>query len=1408
MKSISATLGLLLSLAVSLPVARAVENTWDYSVQVSSSVQSSPAKITLTWPQDTNGTPSSYTISRKSPRDTSWGAGTTIAGSSTSYVDTSVTAGTAYEYRIVKAAGGYTGYGYIQTGVEAALIDNRGKVVLVVDSSIAGSLTSELTRLENDLAGDGWVVVRRNVARTDSASTVKSVIKAVYDADPANVKSVFLFGHVPVPYSGQLNPDGHPDHNGAWPADAFYGDMDGSWTDSSVNYTQSINTDPVDAARLSNRPGDGKFDQTQLPSAIELEVGRVDLANLPGRTTWGGPATLPNEIELLRNYLNKDNNFRHRRTNPQRKAVVGDYFGSRGGEAFAASGFRSFAPLVGASNIRNLNIEFNDQRGVWMTQVASQEYLLAYGCGAGSYATVAGLGSTGQYNDGSTPELVSKNSGGVFNLMFGSWLGDWDHEDNILRAPLATTRGLVSVWSGRPHWFIHSVGLGETIGYSARLTQNNNGLYQTAINSSQNRIHVALMGDPTLRLHPVVPVSSLNGSVTGSSAALSWGASNDSGIVGYHVYRRTSATSDFTRLTSSPITATNYVDNASTSGATYMVRAIKLENTSSGSYYNPSQGIFWTVGGSSTPTTPTTPPADTTAPTIAMTQPAAALTISAGASITLQANATDNVGVASVQFKVNTTNIGSAITSAPFTTSLDTSSLPAGMHTVSAVARDSAGNQSASLPVPLTVLAVSTPTTPPTTTTPTTPTSPTAPAGTTVWFDDAIPAGAGASASGGDGWNWVSASPAPFSGSKAHQSNIVAGLHEHAFNWGSPMTVNAGDILVTYVYLDPSNLPSQIMLSFAADNWEHRAYWGANQISNGTNGTASRFRVGDLPAAGQWVRLEVPASAIALEGKSVQGMSFSTYNGRATFDLTGKATATTTTPTTPSTTTPTTPTDTSTGTTVTVAATDANAVIGSATDTATLTFTRTGSTAASLVVNYTVTGSAVKWIDYRRVQGDMPTNVTIPAGATSTTMTILAIANVTSANPPTAIFALASDSAYTVGSANKATLTFGLTAVTTPTTPTTTEPTTPTTTTPPTTTAPTTSADTVWFDDALPAGASGGGTNGDGWNWVTSSPAPFSGTKAHQTNLAAGLHEHYFNWASNALTPAAGDKLFFYVYLDAANAPAQIMLSFSADNWEHRAYWGGNYITNGTNGTASRYRVGDLPAAGQWVRLEVSAAALGLEGQSIKGMSFSLYGGRATFDQLGKTSASSITSSSSTTTTSPTGPTASTPTTGTDFVWVDDSVPAGAGTGVSGGDAWNWVTTGAFSGSKAHQTAAGSGLREHYFNWASNKMTVGTGDVLYTYVYLDPANLPSTIMLSFGADNWEHRVYWGSNTITYGANGTAGRHYAGPLPAAGQWVRLEVPASALALEGQSVQAMCFSTFNGRVTFDKTGKVSR
>src|SRR5262249_29001637 len=131
----------------------------------------------------------------------------------------------------------------------------------------------------------------------------------------------------------------------------------------------------------------------------------------------------------------------------------------------------------------------------------------------------------------------------------------------------------------------------------------------------------------------------------------------------------------------------------------------------------------------------------------------------------------------------------------------------------------------------------------------------------TVWVEDAVPTGAWQAADGGDAWTWVSSNPTPYSGGLASQSNLGAGEHQHYFyNATSTLTLGTGDKLFAYVYLDPANPPSEVMLQWNVDgSWEHRAYWGANNIGWGVDGTASRQFMGALPATGGWVRLEVPA---------------------------------------------------------------------------------------------------------------------------------------------------------------------------------------------------------------------------------------------------------------------------------------------------------------------------------------------------------------------------------------------------------------------------------------------------------------------------------------------------------------------------------------------------------------------
>jgi hypothetical protein len=96
-----------------------------------------------------------------------------------------------------------------------------------------------------------------------------------------------------------------------------------------------------------------------------------------------------------------------------------------------------------------------------------------------------------------------------------------------------------------------------------------------------------------------------------------------------------------------------------------------------------------------------TGPPDGNPPTATLTAPANGATVSG--TVTLSANATDDVGVAGVQFRVDGASSGAEDTTAPYSTTWDSRSVANGTHTVSAVARDGAGNLSAASSVTVTV---------------------------------------------------------------------------------------------------------------------------------------------------------------------------------------------------------------------------------------------------------------------------------------------------------------------------------------------------------------------------------------------------------------------------------------------------------------------------------------------------------------------------------------------------------------------------------------------------------------------------------------------------------------------------------------------------------------------------------
>lgn len=637
---------LLVAIALAAPVGAAI--TRDAVVELNAVVQTNSPVVTLYWnsaPHTTN-----YLVYRRDVGAASWGPPVANpAPNMTSYVDSSAVSGQAYEYLVRRSLSNLfnPAYGTIVAGCNIPLLEDRGRVILLVDNTMLLSLGPEIDRLESDLAGDGWEVVRTNMARMaiDPASTnaahyaprlaeleaARAVVQTNYAADPARTRSVFLLGRIPVPYSGYIVPDGHiPDHYGAWPADSYYGDTDGVWSDGG-----SSNIGASDR-RNWNVPGDGKFSHSTIPSSLELSVGRVDLSSMTSV-----PLGVSEEAKL-RQYLNRDHDFRHLRgpyASVPRRALIDDHFGYRsgGGEAFAASGWRNGFTFFGRAST---NVAALD----WFTTLGTNQYLLAYGCGGGSHTSASGIGT-------STYDFALRDSQAVFTMLFGSYFGDWDRANNFLRSPLAGTSGslgLTCAWSGRGFFHFDHMAVGETVGYGHRLTQNDNRTLASGGwegGSYARYVHYNLMGDPTLRLHPVPVPARPSARAVAGGVDLSWQVPAGGPVAGYHVYRATSSAGSFARLTGvpatatdplgSPIAATSFSDTNAVGGVTYtyLIKSARLETSASGTYGNLSQGAAVTILADAALDPPTAP-----------TGLAVAATSATGRQLTWEDNATNETG--------------------------------------------------------------------------------------------------------------------------------------------------------------------------------------------------------------------------------------------------------------------------------------------------------------------------------------------------------------------------------------------------------------------------------------------------------------------------------------------------------------------------------------------------------------------------------------------------------------------------------------------------------------------------------------------------------------------------------------------------------------------------------------------
>ncbi len=174
--------------------------------------------------------------------------------------------------------------------------------------------------------------------------------------------------------------------------------------------------------------------------------------------------------------------------------------------------------------------------------------------------------------------------------------------------------------------------------------------------------------------------------------------------------------------------------------------------------------------------------------------------------------------------------------------------------------------------------------------------------------------------------------------------------------------------------------------------------------------------------------------------------------------------------------------------------------------------------------------------------------------------------------------------------------------------------------------------------------------------------------------------------------------------------------------------------------------------------------------------------------------------------------------------WIDDALPAGS----TEMETWHWDEVVKYSGTRSHTDPAGDFAHGHYFIHADETLRLNRSDNIIQYVYLDPTNPPTQIMLQFytGEGEGRHRAYWRKyerdadwqtwqrDFISKGEewhhpySWYEYSHFMGRISRFGEWIRLKIPVFTVGLACyRELKGIAFVTYDGKAYWDKTTKSS-
>ena len=184
---------------------------------------------------------------------------------------------------------------------------------------------------------------------------------------------------------------------------------------------------------------------------------------------------------------------------------------------------------------------------------------------------------------------------------------------------------------------------------------------------------------------PTVPTGLTATPVSPTQVNLAWNAATDNvGVTGYDVYRG--------GVQIAAVTTASYANSGLSPATAYSFTIAARDAAGNVSAFSASAGA-------------TTPSVDVIPPSVVITGPPAG---PVSGTVNVTASASDNIGVLSVQFRLDGQALGAEDLAVPYERSWNTSTASNGPHVLTAVARDAAGNMTVSAPVSVTVFVADT----------------------------------------------------------------------------------------------------------------------------------------------------------------------------------------------------------------------------------------------------------------------------------------------------------------------------------------------------------------------------------------------------------------------------------------------------------------------------------------------------------------------------------------------------------------------------------------------------------------------------------------------------------------------------------------------------------------------------